>query len=105
MMASVSARTQGEEALAQREPDPLDRVEFGAAGGQWQPREGVGDAQGPRVMPAGAVEPQHGMDIPRQLAAKRARKRSIRPALTRGRTGVKSSPVAGRTAVKMETGW
>ncbi len=40
-----------------------------------------------------------------RIAAKRARNRSMTLALTLGSTRVKSSPVAGQTAVKMSAHW
>ena len=54
---------QGEEALAEVEPDPFDGVEFGTVGGQGQEREIVGDGERPFVVPAGAVEHQDGVDV------------------------------------------
>jgi hypothetical protein len=56
-----------EEALAQVEPDPLDGIELGAAGGQRQQRDGVGHNELRREVPAGPVEEKNGVRAGRQL--------------------------------------
>ena len=62
----VGEEAQRQEALAQVEPDPLDRIEFRAVGRQRHERQIVGGGQRPLVMPAGAVEHDDGVGIGRQ---------------------------------------
>jgi hypothetical protein len=50
-----------EEAFAQVEPDPLDRVELRAVGRQRQEGDGVGHAEPVRHVPAGLVEEEDGV--------------------------------------------
>ena len=57
----------GEEALTQVEPDALDGIEFGAAGGQRQQRHGVRDHELGSEMPAGLIDKQDGVHAGRQL--------------------------------------
>ena len=52
----VGEEAQRQEALAQIEPDPLDRVELRAVVRQRHEGEVVGDGQRALVVPAGAVE-------------------------------------------------
>ena len=56
-----------EEALAQVQPDPLDRIELGAAGRQRQQRDVVGHGELGREMPAGPIKKQDGVHAGRQL--------------------------------------
>jgi hypothetical protein len=55
------------EALAQVEPDALDGIEFGAAGGQRQERDVVGHRELGRAVPAGLIEEQDGVHAGLQL--------------------------------------
>lgn len=97
----VVEHAEGKEALAEIKPDPLDRVEFRTVGWQRHQRDVVRNGERALVVPTGAVEGMAAWTSSGRIAAKRARNRSMTLALTVGSTRVKSSPVAGHTAVKM----
>ncbi len=59
----VVEHAEGKEALAQIEPDPLDRVEFRTVGWQRHQREVVRNGECAFVVPTGAVEDHGGVDV------------------------------------------
>src|SRR3954471_6444301 len=89
----VGEKSQGQEPLAQVEPDPLDRVEFRAVG--WQRHEGrLSGTVSARwsCQPAPSSTSTAWASVG-SAAANCARNRSITAVLTTGSTRVKSSPV------------
>jgi hypothetical protein len=99
---------EGEVSLAQVEPDALDGIELGTVGRQPDEGDVCGQAVGGQVVPAGAVEDDGGVDPVWQglgegveELAKASKNRRVARVETSGSTRVKSSPVSGRTALKM----
>ena len=59
----VVEHAEGKEALAQIEPDPLDRVEFRTVGRQRHQRDVVRNGERALIVPTGAVEDHGGVDV------------------------------------------
>ena len=94
---------QREEALAQVEPDPLDRVELGAVGRQDDEGDAGRHDEVAARMPAGAVEHHDEMRVRRPGGGDMVEEElALAAVITAGSTRVTSSPVAGRIAVRME---
>ena len=101
-------------ALAQVQPDPLDRVQLGAVGRQRQERDGVGHGEPWRAVPAGLVEDEHGVGARLELLSE-GDQEQVHGHERRGRQGEGKSLIgAGATggeqvealeALVGETGW